>query len=133
MKSKKNSKSKEKYSIFSRLKSLLIKKSNDQEYKEESKQALRIDLGLTDENLSLIEKYMSYEKSVFTYTLKMFWLGRFDKINQDEKKFFDWASQKFLPEDIKYKGLSSKNLLIDDQVDIRKEAENLFEKLKSVL
>lgn len=69
----------------------------------------------------------------FTYNIKMFWLGRFDKLRHEDRVNLDWISEHILPKELGYKGKKANVLLLADSVDYKSEAKSLFNKLKVLM
>lgn len=72
-------------------------------------------------------------KASFTYNIKMFWLGRFDKLRHEDKINLDWISENVLPKELGYKGKNVNRLLLSESVDYEAEANRLFEELKEIM
>lgn len=89
-------------------------------------------------NLPLdISKYITENllrgKTSFTYNIKMFWFGRFDKLRYEDRINLDWISKNILSKDLNYKGAKANVLLLSDVADYEKEADILFKTLKDIM
>lgn len=69
----------------------------------------------------------------FTYNVKMFWFGRFDKLRHEDTIHLDWISEHILRKELGYKGKTANSLLLADSVNYEKEARSLFESLKTLM
>lgn len=72
-------------------------------------------------------------EAAFTYNIKMFWFGRFDKLRHEDTINLDWISEHVLRKELGYKGKKANSVLLSDSVNYEKEARSLFESLKTLM
>ena len=89
-------------------------------------------VNLPEEVKEYIIKNISKGKQSFVYLIVMFWFGRFDKLNNEDKKNLDWISKNLLSKELEYKGLENlkpNTLLLKDSAEYEFEAKNLYDVL----